>query len=387
MMTFTKTNCTIAYPGRTIICGHKCTRTGLWMVPLKETDAQAANPPISSAPTTPTATPTLAIATNVDATSSAAKYARYIHQCMCSPPSATLLEAIDHSEELATIPRLMPALIKNHLPCSTTTDKGHMRQHRSNTASTQNMQDNINTVQAEVDCMFPQHELCAMQDVFCCAALANAITGTMYTYITGAFPVWSFKSMQYIFVAYVYDLNAIIVCAMPSCTDASMVTAFTKVITILKAGGYQPALNVMNNECSAAVKKYIRSENINIQLVPLHNHHVDAAEYAITTFKEHFIAALVTMDTHCPLQLWDEFLPQVELTLNMLPFSQQNPNKSANQEVYSSFDFNKTPLALLGTKALIYDDCRVKVWQLETGCPGRRLFEVKLQIYSSAKSN
>jgi hypothetical protein len=113
---------------------------------------------------------------------------------------------------------------------------------------------------------------------------------------------------------------------------------------------------MMDNECSAAVKKYTKSENINIQLVPLHNHRVNAAEHAIATFKEHFIAALATMDTHCPLQLWDEFLPQVEITLNMLCFSQQNPNKSANQEVYGSFDFTKTPLALLGTKALIYDD-------------------------------
>jgi hypothetical protein len=127
--------------------------------------------------------------------------------------------------------------------------------------------------------------------------------------------------MQYIFVAYVYDLNAIIVRTMPYRTDASMVTAFTKVITILKAGGYQPALNVMDNECSATIKKYIKSENINIQLVPPHNHRVNAAERAIATFKEHFIAALATMDTHCPLQLWDEFLPQVELTLNMLHFS------------------------------------------------------------------
>jgi hypothetical protein len=326
------------------------------MVPLKETNAQAANPPISSAPTTPTATPTFAIAANVDATSSAAKYALYIHQCMCSLPSATLLGALNHSEELATIPGLTPALIKNHLPCSTATDKGHMRRHRSNTASTQNMQDNIVTAQAKVDRMFPQHELCAMQDVFCFAALANAITGTMYTDITGAFPVRSFKSMQYILVAYVYDLNAIIVCAMPYRTDASMVTVFTKVITILKAGGYQPALNMMDNECSAAVKKYIKSENINFQLVPPHNHRVNATERAIATFKEHFIVALATMDTHCPLQLWDEFLPQVELTLNMLRFSQQNPKKSANQEVYGSFDFTKTPLAPLGTKALIYDN-------------------------------
>jgi hypothetical protein len=194
------------------------------------------------------------------------------------------------------------------------------------------------------------------KDVFCFAALADVNTGTMYTDITGTFPVRSFKTMQYIFVAHVYDLNAIIVRAMPSHTDASMVTAFTKVITTLKSGGYTPALNVMDNECSAAVKEYIRSEKISIQLVPPHNHHVNAAERAIATFKEHFIAALATVDTQCPLQLRDEFLPQVKLTLNILRFSRQDPKKSANQEVYGSFHFNKIPLAPLGTKALINDD-------------------------------
>jgi len=301
-VTFTKINCTIVYRGRTIICGHKCTKTGLWMVPLKCSDAQATAPPaVSSEHTHPTAEPTMAIAANVDATSSAAKYARYIHQCICSPPSATLLGALTRSEELITIPCLTPTLIKNHLPRSTATDKGHMRRHISNTASTRHNHNNIVAARAEVDHMFPQHEMCTMQDVFCFATLANTITGTMYTDITGAFPVRSFKSMQYIFVAYVYDLNAIIVRAMPSRTDASMVTAFREVITTLKTGGYHLALNVRDNECLAAVEKYIRSEQINIQLVPPHNHRVNAAERAIATLIEHFIAALATVDMHCPL--------------------------------------------------------------------------------------
>ncbi len=126
------------------------------------------------------------------------------------PTISNTLRALDHSEELTTIPGLTPALIKNHLPCSTATDKGHMRRHRSNTASTQNLQNNIVAACAEVKRMFPRQELCTMQDVFCFAALANAITGTMYTNITGAFPVCLFKSMQYIFVAYIYDLNAIV---------------------------------------------------------------------------------------------------------------------------------------------------------------------------------
>jgi hypothetical protein len=105
--------------------------------------------------------------------------------------------------------------------------------------------------------------------------------------------------MQYIFVAYVYDLNAIIVCAMPTRTDAAMITAFKEVIEVLRIRGYHPALNVMDNKCSIAVERYIQLEKINIQLVPPHNHR---AEQAIATFKEHFSAALATVDQLCPLQ-------------------------------------------------------------------------------------
>jgi hypothetical protein len=122
-----------------------------------------------------------------------------------------------------------------------------------------------------------------------------------------------------------------------------MVQAFTKVIAILKSGCYQLALNVMDNECSAMVEKYIRSKAINIQLIPLHNHQANATKRAIATFKKHFIAALATIDMLCPLQLRDEFLPQVELTLNMLHFSRPNPKKSANQEVYGSLISTRHP--------------------------------------------
>ncbi len=133
-----------------------------------------------------------------------------------------------------------------------------MRRHRSNTASTRNAHNAIVTARTEMDHMFPQQELCAVQDIFCFAALADAITGTMYIDITGTFPARSFKGRQYIFVVYVYDLNAIIVRAMPSRTDAAMVTAFNEVVSALKTGGYTPSLIVMDNECSTAVEAYIK---------------------------------------------------------------------------------------------------------------------------------
>jgi hypothetical protein len=133
---------------------------------------------------------------------------------MCSLPAS----ALNLSEELATIPVVNTTLIKNHLPCSTATDKGYMQQHQANTASTCNMQSDIIAACAKVDCMFSPQEICAVQDMLCFAMLANAITGTIYTDITGAFPVCSFKSMQCVFVANIYYLNAIIVRAMPSRT-------------------------------------------------------------------------------------------------------------------------------------------------------------------------
>ncbi len=79
-------------------------------------------------------------------------------------------------------------------------------------------------------------------------------------------------------MAYVYDLNAIIVCAMPTRTNAAMITAFKEVIKGLQTRGYHPALNVMDNECSTMVESYIWSEKINIQLVPPHNHRANTTE-------------------------------------------------------------------------------------------------------------
>lgn len=137
--------------------------------------------------------------------------------------------------------------------------------------------------------------------MFCFAALADAHAGTMYTDLTGAFPVRSYKNMQYIFVAYVYDLNAIIVRPMTSRTDAAFIAAFTDVFATLCAQDYMPQLNVMDNECSKAVERHIRTAKLDIQLVPPHNHRVNAAERAIATFKEHFVAALATVDMNCPL--------------------------------------------------------------------------------------
>jgi hypothetical protein len=96
---------------------------------------------------------------------------------------------------------------------------------------------------------------------------------------------------------------------MPSKNNAAMIAAFSDIFSTLAAHSYAPTLNVIDNECSKAVKAHIKANKMNVHLVPPHNHHVNAAKRAIATFKENFIADLATVDKNCPLQLWDEFLP------------------------------------------------------------------------------
>jgi hypothetical protein len=81
----------------------------------------------------------------------------------------------------------------------------------------------------------------------------------MYTDLTGAFLVQLFCNMQYVLVAYIYDLNAILLRTIPSKNDGDMITAFISILASLCARGYVPTLSVMNDECSKAVEAHINS--------------------------------------------------------------------------------------------------------------------------------
>ena len=68
--------------------------------------------------------------------------------------------------------------------------------------------------------------------------------GTIYTNQTGAFPVTSYHSNKYQFVAYEYWSNAILVHALKDQSDKSLTAAFRDVYKYLTDRGFQPKLNV-----------------------------------------------------------------------------------------------------------------------------------------------
>lgn len=86
----------------------------------------------------------------------------------------------------------------------------------------------------------------------------------------------------------------------------------------LVAHGLKPQLQTLDNKASKALKSFIKSEGIEYQLVPPHVHHRNAANCAIGTWKNHFIASLCSTDKLFPTNLWDHLLFQVDPTLNLL---------------------------------------------------------------------
>ena len=91
------------------------------------------------------------------------------------------------------------------------------------------------------------------------------------------------------------------------------------------------------------------------QNVPPHTHHQNAAEKAISIFKDHFTAILVGVEKNFPMHLWDRLLAQAESTLNMLRITNIAHKLLVYAYIYGQHNFNKMPLAPLGCKVLIHN--------------------------------
>jgi hypothetical protein len=188
----------------------------------------------------------------------------------------------------------------------------------------------------------------------CFAALIEPATGQIHTDQTGKFVVASNSGNNYMIVLHDYDSNSILVEAIRSRTGPCILAGYQVLHSRLVAAGLRPKLQRLDNECSVALKQFLAAEDVDFQLVPPHLHRRNAAERAILTFKNHFIAGLCSVDKDFPLHLWDKLLPPAELTLNMLRGSRLNPKLSAHAQMHGLMDFNRTPLAPPGIRVLVH---------------------------------
>ena len=62
----------------------------------------------------------------------------------------------------------------------------------------------------------------------------------------------------------------------------------------------------------------MRDEAVDLQLFPPHLHQRNSAKQAIQTFKNHFIAGLISTYKKYPMYLWDQLILQSTSTLKIL---------------------------------------------------------------------
>jgi hypothetical protein len=123
----------------------------------------------------------------------------------------------------------------------------------------------------------------------------------------------------------------------------------------LTAKGFKPRLQTIDNEASAALKHFFTANEVECQLVLPHCHLRNAAERAIQTFKEHFVAGLSSVYPSFPLHLWDRLLPQAGTTLNLLRTSRIHPQLSTAAHFNGLVDYNKTAFAQPGCKIIAHE--------------------------------
>ena len=168
------------------------------------------------------------------------------------------------------------------------------------------------------------------------------------------YPTTSNKGMKYIFLLYDYNSNSIHAKAMKNNKGPTIIKAYEEVYNELSEAGITPVLQYLDNELSKDLIQCIKDKELKFQLAAPHDHQLNPAERAVQTFKNHFISILQGCDHRFPKYLWCQLLPQSVLTFNLLRKSRINPNLSAHEQVFGSFNYQQTPLRSLGTLVIIH---------------------------------
>ena len=277
--------------------------------------------------------------------------AKFLHATAGFPAKSTFCKAID-SGFFATWPELTSDLIRKDLPLSVPSIMSHMQRTPKEVQSTLVP---IVPLLPESPLAPPRSPISRDHLVSPSVIEFDKLNAMISTDQPGRFPFTSTRGMNYIFLLYNHDSNAILIHPIKSRQAHHLVEGYDACYAKLQTAGITPVLHKLDNEISNAMRTAITAKKLKYQLADTHDHHANPAERAIGTFKNHFTAILSGCDSKFPPSLWCQLLHQAEITVNLLRPSRINPKLSAYHQVFGIFDFNRTPMAPLGTKTIIYE--------------------------------
>ena len=134
----------------------------------------------------------------------------------------------------------------------------------------------------------------------------------------------------------------------PRCVPSSYTLAWS-------AAGLRPLLHRLDNECSAALKTFLRDSDIDFQLVPPRTCIV-AMRPNVQSARSKIISsqALCSVDKDFPLHLWDKLLPQASSRSICSAAPASTQSCPPTPKIHGQFDFNRTPLAPPGIRVLAH---------------------------------
>ena len=290
--------CTATFDAKKVIIKHnqdeiimgKRNSQGLWMLPTQPTNKKVA--PTKGTPQVHFSIHDAMVPDIV----------KFLHLTLYSPTKSTLLTAIRNNHFVGW-PGLTERNVQRYLTLQEPTILGHMDQQRQGTRSThgtrptqQAIPMQNTTVHTDTDTNEDVLEINTTRTQHVYLSVQDLPTGRVFTDQTGPFPVVSTQGIKAVMVMYDYDSNAILVEGITSRGKTELLRAYTILLQRLQQAGMHPKIQRMDNEVSDIFKTFLQTQNITLELTPAHVHRRNAAERAIRTWKNHFLAGLASLN-------------------------------------------------------------------------------------------
>ena len=175
----------------------------------------------------------------------------------------------------------------------------------------------------------------------------DGLKGYIATDLSGVYPILSSCGIKYILILYNYNSNIILAKAMKTNKGEDITTTYDALYTTLTDAGITQILQYLNNETSREIIASIKSKNLKYQLATPHDHRLNPAKRAVSTFKNSSIVILAGCDQRFPKYLLCQLVPPVVNPPNILRQSRINPKLSTNDQVFGVFNYQRTPLVPL----------------------------------------
>jgi len=374
--TFTSTGVTISHGNDIIAAGRKAPNAKLWTISLPSTIDFNSNSittdnivPVSALYTGSSEPMPMHTVSNVIHHQLNADYVKFCHASFGSPPVSTFVDAIRQGY-LGNFPKLTVKMVTANLPITVATSLGHLDLKRQGLNSTKSadINDASNSNRSSVHVVNVPNPTSSkisavstrpnahvdIKSISHQKILVKIYETTNHSDATGRFPVTSFRNNRYILVS---TFNGYIhLEPLVNRSASEYLTAFKSTVTFFRDLGHTIDYQRLDNETSGILTRYLKEAGISPQYVPPNNHRANRAERAIRDVKNHLLSTLATTDSQFPLELWDELLPQVELTMNTLRPFKPNPAISAYAGIYGkSYDFLAHPIAPSGTRVVVHE--------------------------------